>query len=100
MNWESNIGHPCDMLSYNNKWWVIYWNNRQLSRYGGKRRNELSCIPRKLRDGLFCKFSGKSKYSFTCRRCVSLSRTRTERLIERRTGKKSAERERKPRDAK
>ena len=60
--WAVRAGeHPCGMLSFNDKWWMLHHDKKDLSRLGHKRREEMSCIPPQFRDGSWHKYSVESR---------------------------------------
>lgn len=66
--WVENIHSPmgaCSMLAYNDKWSMISWDHKNLSRYGHRKRQEMSCVPQDFRGGNWYCHSGKREYNFS-----------------------------------
>ena len=47
------------MLAYNDKWWRYKYDDKNLKRFGHRKREEVSCIPVELRNG---------EYRYSCER--------------------------------
>lgn len=50
------------MLAYNDKWWMISWDDCNLRRYGQQRRDEKSCVPVQMKGERWYKFSVECKF--------------------------------------
>ena len=50
------------MLSYNDKWWMLHYDQKYHTKYGSTKREQMSCVPSQLRDGMWHKYSGRCKY--------------------------------------
>jgi len=53
------------MLSFNDKWWMMYWDKKHLSKYGRKRAMDLSIIPRQVKEN-WHGFSVERKFRLHC----------------------------------
>ena len=42
---------------------MIYQDEKHLNRYGNEKRQELSCIPQQLQDGIFSKYAVEGTYN-------------------------------------
>jgi len=66
--WVVNVPSPmdvCSMLAYNDKWWMLSCDDNKLSRYGNRKRQEMSYVPPEIRGrGWYCQ-SGKYEYSLS-----------------------------------
>ena len=66
--------HPCGLLSYNDKWWMMHYDSKHFSRYSWAKREEKSCVPLQLRDGMWHKYSDTCEY--ICPKCIQVANRR------------------------
>lgn len=52
----------CGLLSFIDKWWIIFLNQKNLGRYGHSKGVKLSCILDQLQDGSYHTYAVEGKW--------------------------------------